>query len=92
MEVRVWFGLHISDLLQVIPAYRDGLGPNANEIIALRCLEDLFSSPKGITGAHGHKVEFDISENCYNVLQRTLQEVRSTFGFSHVMGNLGGRV
>ncbi|XP_062117651.1 uncharacterized protein LOC133831396 [Humulus lupulus] len=68
----------LRDVIEAAPELPDDLGKNTKEIVALRCLEGLFSSQNEISSdvpsAQGLKVGFDLSVSCEDVLQRILQE------------------
>lgn len=76
----------LTDLMIKAPEVSDNLGRNVKEMIALRCLEALFS---GITNdvhpvVHS-KMGFDPSESCEDVLQCILRKVTCiSFGFDLV--------
>lgn len=61
------------------PELPDDLAKSTREMVALRCLEDLFSPSDKVNdddlSATDKKVEFALSESCEDVLQRILQEV-----------------
>lgn len=66
-------------MIEAAPEIPDDLGKNTREMVALRCLEDLFCrSDNGIANdvtSKELKVTFDLSESCEDVLQSILQEV-----------------
>lgn len=71
--------LILHDLIEAAPELPDDLGKNAREMVALRCLEHLFSGSVGHTGhaipcASDKRVPFNLSDSCEDVLQSILQE------------------
>ena len=66
-------------MIEAAPEIPDVFGKNTREMLALRCLEDLFC--RGDNGVANDvtskelKVTFDLSESCEDVLQSILQEV-----------------
>lgn len=68
----------LHELIEAAPEIPDDLGKNTREMVALRCLEDLFCrSDNGIANdvtSKELKVTFDLSESCEDVLQSILQE------------------
>lgn len=71
----IWFVI-ISDLVEMVPDLPE-LAKSMRELVALRCLEDLFGASNG----HANdglsdtveKVGFALSESCEAVLQHILQ-------------------
>ncbi|KAJ6778703.1 RING/FYVE/PHD ZINC FINGER SUPERFAMILY PROTEIN [Salix koriyanagi] len=68
----------LRELIEAAPEIPDDFGKNTREMVALRCLEDLFCrSDNGVANdvtSKELKVTFDLSESCEDVLQSILQE------------------
>ncbi|KAJ6756319.1 RING/FYVE/PHD ZINC FINGER SUPERFAMILY PROTEIN [Salix purpurea] len=68
----------LRELIEAAPEIPDDFGKNTREMVALRCLEDLFCRrDNGVANdvtSKGLKVTFDLSESCEDVLQSILQE------------------
>ncbi|KAL5744041.1 hypothetical protein ACOSP7_026898 [Xanthoceras sorbifolium] len=68
----------LQELVEMVPESSDDLAKSTREMIALRCLEDLFDSGDGLNkdgvSAVDNKIVFDLSQSCEDVLQHVLQE------------------
>ncbi|CAK7350336.1 unnamed protein product [Dovyalis caffra] len=68
----------LRDLIDAAPELPDDLGKNMREMVALRCLGDLFGSSDEITNyvpCREQKIIFDFSESCEFVLESILKEI-----------------
>ncbi|KAK2654426.1 hypothetical protein Ddye_014282 [Dipteronia dyeriana] len=69
----------LQELVEMVPESTDDLAKSTREMVALRCLEDLFDSSDGLNkdgvSAMENKIEFDLSQSCEDVLQHILQEI-----------------
>lgn len=74
----IFFFFH-PDLIETAPEIPDDLAKVTREMVALRCLEDLFGSSDKVNNdglsCTENKVGFALSESCEDVLQQILQEV-----------------
>lgn len=76
------FFFYNSDLIKEAPPLPDDLKGKVDELVALRCLEELYGvgyEPSASTVELGEKVGVDLSETCKDVLECILQEV--SWGF-----------
>ncbi|KAJ0043095.1 hypothetical protein Pint_17934 [Pistacia integerrima] len=68
----------IHDLVEMVPDLPEELAKNMREMVALRCLEDLFGASNGHANdglsEMVEKVGFSLSESCEDVLQHILQK------------------
>ncbi|KAK3220904.1 hypothetical protein Dsin_014874 [Dipteronia sinensis] len=69
----------LQELIDMVPESTDDLAKSTREMVALRCLEDLFDSSDGLNkdnvSAMENKIMFDLSQSCEDVLQHILQEI-----------------
>ncbi|CAI8602166.1 unnamed protein product [Vicia faba] len=63
----------LQGLIDAAPVRRDGFCENTKELVASRCLEELYASFSSST--LDSRVEFDSSRSCEDVLQEILHEV-----------------
>ncbi|PSS21157.1 Myb-like protein [Actinidia chinensis var. chinensis] len=70
------------DLVKRTPEISDDLGKNAREKVSLRFLESFIAqrigSTKGLSPAPDSKIEFDLSENCEDLVQNVLHEITAS--------------
>ncbi|KAK4837863.1 hypothetical protein QYF36_009054 [Acer negundo] len=69
----------LQELVEMVPESTEDLAKSTREMVALRCLEDLFDSSDGLNkdgvSAMENKIVFDLSRSCEDVLQHILQEI-----------------
>ncbi|XP_007028829.2 PREDICTED: uncharacterized protein LOC18599003 isoform X1 [Theobroma cacao] len=67
----------IRGLIEAAPVLPDDLGENTREMIALRCLEELFGPTNGLrdVAPPDSRVVFDLAASCEDVLKHIVQEV-----------------
>ncbi|XVF07268.1 hypothetical protein REPUB_Repub06bG0123700 [Reevesia pubescens] len=67
----------IRALIEAAPVLPEDLGENTGEMVALRCLEELFGPKNGLENVAppDSRVAFDLSSSCEDVLDHILQEV-----------------
>lgn len=65
-------------LIEAAPVLPDDLGKNTREMIALRCLEELFGPTNGLrdVAPPDSRVVFDLAASCEDVLKHIVQEVK----------------
>lgn len=72
----------LHDLIETAPEIPDDLAKVTREMVALRCLEDLFGSSDKVNNdglsCTENKVGFALSESCEDVLQQILQETSAS--------------
>ncbi|OMO89592.1 hypothetical protein CCACVL1_07748 [Corchorus capsularis] len=76
LRVFYYFSL-LSDLIQEAPVISRNIRGNTKEMLALRCLEELFGANNSLTNVAppDSRVTFDLSLSCNDVLQQILREV-----------------
>lgn len=72
----------LHDLIEMAPEFPDDLAKVTREMVALRCLEDLFGSSDKVNNdglsSMEKKVGFALSESCEDVLQQIIQETSAS--------------
>ncbi|XP_002526722.2 uncharacterized protein LOC8278948 isoform X1 [Ricinus communis] len=70
----------LHDLIDEAPELPEDLGKNTREMVALKCLEHLFTNntneaPNDAPSVPNQKIKFDLNEACEDVLQSILKEM-----------------
>ena len=85
LMLRVCNGLSNPELVEMAPESPDDLAKSTREMVALRCLEDMFDLGAGLNKDGVSDVEnktvFYLSLSCEDVLQHILQEVYISISF-----------